>query len=44
MASISDGLVNWILTWGSKVKVISPDHLKDRLKEESRKMWEQYNV
>jgi len=43
MASVSEGLVNWILTWGSKVKVISPDHLKDRLKEESRKMWEQYN-
>jgi predicted DNA-binding transcriptional regulator YafY len=43
MASVSEGLIGWILTWGSHVKVLSPNHLQDRLKEESQKMWEQYN-
>ncbi|MGV3488128.1 MAG: helix-turn-helix transcriptional regulator [Tuberibacillus sp.] len=42
LASVSEGLISWILTWGSKVKVLSPEHLQDRLKEESEKMWEQY--
>lgn len=42
MASVSDGLIGWILTWGHDVKVLSPDHLRDRLKDVSQKMWEQY--
>lgn len=31
-AKLSDGLVNWILTWGDQAKVLSPDHLIDRVK------------
>ncbi|GER67679.1 hypothetical protein BpJC7_02210 [Weizmannia acidilactici] len=37
-ASISDGLIRWILTWGSMAKVIAPLHLAEKIKEESRKM------
>ena len=43
MAQVSEGLIGWILTWGSHVKVLYPEYLKDRLKEESQKMWQQYN-
>ncbi|UPM56373.1 helix-turn-helix transcriptional regulator [Gottfriedia acidiceleris] len=42
-AAMSDGLVCWFLTWGSDAKVLEPQLLKDRLKEESIKFFNQYN-
>lgn len=41
-ANLSGGLVNWILTWGNKAKVLSPDYLVDEIKEKIRKMGEVY--
>src|SRR5699024_2327311 len=41
-AKLSDGLVNWILTWGNMAKVLSPDYLVDEIKEKIRKMSEIY--
>lgn len=41
-AKLSDGLVNWILTWGGQAKVISPDHLVDRVKKEIENMVASY--
>lgn len=43
-AKLSDGLVNWILTWGSKAKVMEPVELRDRVHEEIKKMVEVYEV
>lgn len=39
---LSDGLVNWILTWGHKAKVLSPDHLVERMKEKIQQMYHVY--
>ncbi|WP_077329434.1 helix-turn-helix transcriptional regulator [Virgibacillus siamensis] len=39
---LSDGLVNWILTWGHKAKVLSPDHLVDRMREKVQQMYDVY--
>jgi len=41
-AAISDGLIRWILNWGSDAIVLSPTSVIERLKEESKKMFEQY--
>lgn len=41
-AAISDGLFRWLLTWGSDAKVIDPPELAQRIKEEGRKMFENY--
>jgi Predicted transcriptional regulator len=41
-AVYSDGLVRWLLTWGSDAKVISPADLADRMKAEALKMYQQY--
>jgi predicted DNA-binding transcriptional regulator YafY len=41
-ASISEGLIRWLLTWGSDAKVISPPGLVQKLKEEAEKMYKQY--
>ncbi|OAT83903.1 WYL domain-containing protein [Bacillus sp. MKU004] len=41
-ARISGGLVNWILNFGSKAKVISPDSLLQTVKEEVIKMTNLY--
>ncbi|WP_209122730.1 YafY family protein [Alkalihalobacillus sp. BA299] len=41
-AKISAGLKGWILTWGSKVKVISPPSLVAEIREETRKIIERY--
>ncbi|SFA97114.1 Predicted DNA-binding transcriptional regulator YafY, contains an HTH and WYL domains [Lentibacillus halodurans] len=41
-AKLSDGLVNWILTWGNRSKVLSPDHLAERIKKQIRQMMEVY--
>lgn len=37
-AKLSDGLVNWILTWGGQAKVISPDYLVERVQNEIKNM------
>ena len=41
-AKLSDGLINWILTWGHKAKVLEPDHLVETVKEKIVKMMEVY--
>ncbi|MEI3604301.1 WYL domain-containing protein [Pseudogracilibacillus sp. SE30717A] len=41
-AKLSDGLVSWILKWGSRAKVISPDLLVDKISEETKKMAANY--
>lgn len=42
-ARISDGLVNWILGFGSNVKVLSPDTLQDTVKEEVENLHRLYD-
>ncbi|MDF2791016.1 MAG: transcriptional regulator protein-like protein, partial [Neobacillus sp.] len=42
-AIISDGLVKWLLTWGSEAKVITPPFLVERMKEESQKLYLKYH-
>ena len=42
-AIISDGLVRWLLTWGSDAKVIYPPKLVTRMKEEASKFAAIYN-
>lgn len=42
-AKLSDGLINWILTWGNQAKVLSPDHLVDRVKEKISQMYDIYH-
>jgi predicted DNA-binding transcriptional regulator YafY len=34
----SDELVGWILSFGSQVKVIRPDGLREMVKEEAKKI------
>lgn len=41
-AAISDGLISWLLTWGSSVKVISPISLKEKVQEEILIMFNLY--
>ncbi|WP_404456089.1 WYL domain-containing protein [Virgibacillus necropolis] len=41
-AKLSGGLINWILTWGNQAKVLSPDHLVDRVKDKIKQMNEVY--
>lgn len=41
-AKLSDGLINWILTWGNEAKVMSPDHLVDSVKEKIEQMYNNY--
>jgi len=43
-AKMSIGLVNWILTWGHKAKVISPESLKEQIQDEIKAMYEQYQI
>lgn len=43
-AVISEGLVRWILTWGSDAKVIAPRKLVEKIKEETKKMYNIYNT
>lgn len=42
-ANLSDGLVNWILTWGNQAKVLSPDPLIEKVKEKIEKMSKVYD-
>ncbi|SFD65363.1 Predicted DNA-binding transcriptional regulator YafY, contains an HTH and WYL domains [Lentibacillus persicus] len=37
-AKLSEGLVNWILTWGDRAKVLSPEHLVSRLRTQIEQM------
>ncbi|MBT2215217.1 WYL domain-containing protein [Virgibacillus dakarensis] len=41
-AKLSDGLLNWILTWGHQAKVLSPDYLVERVKDKIRQMQDVY--
>ncbi|MFD1363483.1 helix-turn-helix transcriptional regulator [Lentibacillus salinarum] len=41
-AKLSEGLVNWILTWGNRAKVLSPNHLAERIKRQIRQMLDVY--
>lgn len=41
-AKISRGLINWILTWGAKAKVLSPDKLVEDIKQEVEHMYKHY--
>ncbi|MBU8909108.1 WYL domain-containing protein, partial [Desertibacillus haloalkaliphilus] len=41
-AAVSDGLVAWILTWGSDAKVVAPLALVDNVKQEVKKLFQQY--
>lgn len=41
-AKLSDGLINWVLTWGNKAEVLSPDYLVDQMKEKIQLMMEVY--
>lgn len=42
-AAVSEGLVRWLLTWGSDAKVIKPQSLVDQMKEEAKKMLQLYS-
>jgi predicted DNA-binding transcriptional regulator YafY len=42
-AAISEGLIRWLLTWGSDAKVISPQKLVEKMKEEALKMTQLYS-
>ncbi|WP_405097683.1 helix-turn-helix transcriptional regulator [Oceanobacillus sp. FSL H7-0719] len=41
-AKLSDGLINWILTWGNKAKVLAPEHLVESVHEKIKQMMEVY--
>lgn len=41
-AKVSEGFVNWILTWGNKAKVIAPDNLREEVHQRIKKMLEVY--
>lgn len=43
-AAESEGLIRWLLTWGSDAKVIAPPTLVDKMRDEAKKMFEQYTV
>ncbi|ACT03362.1 helix-turn-helix transcriptional regulator [Paenibacillus sp. JDR-2] len=42
-AALSEGLLRWLLMWGSDAKVISPQSLIDKMRSESKKMFEKYS-
>jgi predicted DNA-binding transcriptional regulator YafY len=37
-AKLSDGLINWILTWGHKAKVIEPEYVVQEMRERIQQM------
>ncbi|WP_249869389.1 helix-turn-helix transcriptional regulator [Oceanobacillus saliphilus] len=41
-AKLSDGLINWILTWGNKAKVLEPESLVGQVKGQIKGMMEVY--
>lgn len=42
-AAISEGFIRWLLMWGSDAKVISPQHLVEKIKAEAEKMNKLYS-
>lgn len=42
-AAISDGLVSWIMQYGNKIKVKSPNYLIDMVKDKAQSILEQYS-
>lgn len=42
-AAISDGLVSWIMQYGSKLKVLEPQHLAERVVEKAKTIAELYS-
>lgn len=42
-AILADGLVRWLLTWGSDAKVLYPQKLVERMKEETEKFYHTYH-
>lgn len=42
-APITDGLIRWLLTWGSDAKVLAPDILIEIMKDQSEKMYRLYH-
>lgn len=41
-AAISDGLVSWIMQYGSKIKVLAPDYLADMVKDKAKQIYDTY--
>ncbi|MBR1532181.1 MAG: WYL domain-containing protein, partial [Eubacterium sp.] len=41
-AAVSDGLVSWIMNFGDKIKVISPQQLADAVKKKALKIADIY--
>jgi len=42
-ATVSEGLLRWVLTWGSDAKVLKPDSLVEKIQSEAEKMIAQYS-
>jgi len=40
--AMSEGLIRWLFRWGGDVKVLHPNQLVERMKQEAEKMYEQY--
>ena len=43
-AAVSDGLVSWIMQYGSDIKVLEPQYLADMVAEKARRISELYNL
>lgn len=43
-AADSDGLIRWLLTWGSQVKVVSPLEIREKMKNEALQMLQHYST
>ncbi|MDR7074263.1 putative DNA-binding transcriptional regulator YafY [Fictibacillus barbaricus] len=43
-AAVSEGLVRWLLAWGDQAKVIHPQELIEKMKEESSKLFQTYHT
>ncbi|MFD1397105.1 helix-turn-helix transcriptional regulator [Kroppenstedtia eburnea] len=42
-ATVSEGLVNWIMTWGGDAEVLSPPELVERVKEKAAQVYALYH-
>lgn len=42
-AVISDGLFHWLMTWGSEAEVLNPPELKEKVKQESERLYRMYH-
>lgn len=38
----SQDILQWVLGWGSRVRVLEPDSLRQLVRDEARRMWERY--